>query len=118
MSTNGQPPFSLIVNLEFKDESVKDQFLKDIAPLAKYVHDKEPDTLAYEALLSDKDPLKVVILERYKDKDRAFLEVHRNSIPFQVFRPKLKAMMDEGHVTMVGESYVDSMLGFGDRVQN
>lgn len=116
MSANG-PPFSLIVNLEFKEEAFKDQFLKDIAPLAKYVKDDEPDTLAYEVLVSDKDPLKVLILERYKDKERAFFEVHRNSVPFQEFRPKLKAMMDEGHVTMTGESYVDSMLGFGDRVK-
>jgi quinol monooxygenase YgiN len=115
MSSVSDPAFSLLVKLEFKEESFKDQFLKDMAPLAKYVKEEEPDTLAYEILFNDKDPLKVLVLERYKDKEIAFLKVHRSSLPFQEFRPKLKAMIDGGYVTMEGDSYIDSMLGFGDR---
>ena len=115
MSSVSDPAFSLLVKLEFKEESFKDQFLKDMAPLAKYVKEEEPDTLAYEVLFNDKDPLKVLVLERYKDKEIAFLKVHRSSLPFQEFRPKLKAMIDGGYVTMEGDSYIDSMLGFGDR---
>lgn len=75
----------------------------------------EPDTISYEVLLSDKDPLQVLILERYRDKENAFLQVHRSSAPFQEFRPKLKKMEDQGLVTIVGDSYLDSGIGFGDR---
>lgn len=117
MASKVVPAFSLIVNLEFKEESFKNQFLNDIAPLAKHVKENEPDTLAYEVLLNDKEPLKVMILERYKDKDLSFSNVHRSSKPFQEFRPKLKAMIDEGHVSMEGNSYIDSTVGFGDRVE-
>ena len=48
-------------------------------------------------------------------EDEAFLTVHRSSAPFQEFRPKLKALQDAGFVTVDGDSFVDSQLGFGDR---
>jgi quinol monooxygenase YgiN len=109
------PPFSLLVTLQFTDERYKAQFLEDFAPLAAYIRDNEPLTLAYEALQSDQDPLKILILERYVDKENAFLQVHRSSQPFLEFRPKLKSMQDAGFVTVEGSSYDDTMLGFGDR---
>lgn len=116
-SSKMTPPFSLIVKLKFSSDIYKQTFLKDIAPLCEYVKSHETTTtIAYEVLLSDKDPMQVVILERYADKDNAFLKVHRNSKPFLEFRPKLKAMQDAGAVTVDGDSYVDSGLGFGDRV--
>jgi len=117
---NKMPPFSLIVKLNFSSDIHKQVFLKDIAPLCEYVKSHEATTIAYEVLLSDKDPLKVVILERYVDKDEAFLKVHRNSKPFLEFRPKLKAMQDAGAVIVEGESYVDSGVGFvgGRAAQN
>ena len=31
----------------------------------------------WQALLSDKDPLKVLILERYRNKEVAYLETHK-----------------------------------------
>lgn len=108
-------PFSLLVKLTFTAEEHKETFLNDIAPLAQYVKDNELDTIAYEVLLSDKDPLRVLILERYKDKEHAFLTVHKNSKPFLEFRPKLLALQEAGHVTVDGESYVDAGVGFGDR---
>lgn len=117
-ATSGSPPFSLIVTLQFTEEQYKEQLLRDIAPLAKYIRQHEPDTLAYEVLLSDKDPLRVTILERYRDKDDAYLKVHRSSVQFQEFRPKLKAMQDAGVVEVDGHSYVDSMVGFGARLNN
>uniref|UniRef100_A0A7R9WPV4 ABM domain-containing protein n=1 Tax=Craspedostauros australis TaxID=1486917 RepID=A0A7R9WPV4_9STRA len=109
-------PFSLMVTLQFTEAQYKDQFLLDIAPLAKFVKEKEPDTTAYEVLLSDKDPLHVLIMERYKDKENAFEKVHRSSAAYLEFRPKLGAMIDGGFVKMDGHSYVDSMVGFGDRL--
>jgi quinol monooxygenase YgiN len=109
------PSFTLLVALIFTDESYKQQFLRDFAPLAAYVHKHEPSTIAYEALQSDKNPLHVLILERYIDKEVAYLKVHRSSQPFLDFRPKLQKMQEEGHVTIEGQSYFDLKLGFGSR---
>jgi quinol monooxygenase YgiN len=110
-----QPPFSLLVTLLFTATEHKEQFLRDFAPVAAHVQAHEPDTLAYEVLLSDQDSLQVLVLERYKDKDHAYLIVHRSSEPFLAFRPKLKAMQDAGDVTVSGHSYLDAKVGFGDR---
>jgi quinol monooxygenase YgiN len=115
MSETTLKPFSLLVKLTFTAEEHKSTFLKDIAPLAEYVKQHELDTIAYEVLLSDKDPLQVLILERYKDKENAFLSVHRSSKPFLEFRPKLQALEQAGFVTIQGESYFDAGVGFGDR---
>lgn len=93
----------------------RDDFLEAFRPFAAYVRDHEPKTISYEALQSDKDPLQVMLLERYEDKEVAYLQVHRSSKEFLEFRPKLKAIQDAGHVTMDGHSYVDTMIGFGDR---
>lgn len=110
-----QPVFSLLVTLQFQDDASLQFFLQEFAPLAKYVRDHEPDTLAYEVLLSDKDPLQVLVLERYRDKENAYLKVHRSSEPFLNFRPKLTEMQQEGKVSVSGHSYLDAMIGFGDR---
>lgn len=114
-SASTTPPFSLLVTLQFQDDDSLQQFLKDIAPVARYVKEHEPDTLAYEVLLSDKDPLQVLVLERYRDKENAYLKVHKSSEPFLIFRPKLAQMQTDGKVTISGHSYLDSMIGFGDR---
>jgi hypothetical protein len=45
-----------------------------------------------------------------------FVETHRSSAPFLEFRPKLKALQDQGLVEVDGSSYLDSGIGFGDRV--
>lgn len=58
----------------------------------------------------------VTMMERYRDKDEAYLTIHKSSKPFLDFRPKLKAMQDAGYVEIDGQSYLDSMIGFGDRV--
>jgi quinol monooxygenase YgiN len=109
------PVFSLLVTLTFEAAEYKEQFLSDFKPLAEYVKASEPDTVAYEALLSDKDPLEVMILERYKDKENAYLTVHKSSGPFLAFRPKLQAMQEKGYVKVSGSSYLDAEIGFGDR---
>eukprot|EP00565_Helicotheca_tamesis_P006489 CAMPEP_0185732040 /NCGR_PEP_ID=MMETSP1171-20130828/14758_1 /TAXON_ID=374046 /ORGANISM="Helicotheca tamensis, Strain CCMP826" /LENGTH=134 /DNA_ID=CAMNT_0028401425 /DNA_START=146 /DNA_END=550 /DNA_ORIENTATION=- len=108
-------PFSLIVTLKFKSKQHKDQFLIDVTPLASYIQKHEPTTLAYNVLLSDKDPLQVLLIERYEDKENAFLNIHRSSEEFQEFRSKLKAMEENEFVEIDGHSYLDSSVGFGDR---
>mmetsp|Transcript_4006 Transcript_4006/g.10478 ORF Transcript_4006/g.10478 Transcript_4006/m.10478 type:complete len:174 (-) Transcript_4006:67-588(-) len=114
-TTSTLPVFSLLVTAQFSSIEYKKQFLLDIDPVAKYVRSSEPDTLAYEVLLSDKDSLQVLVLERYKDKENAYLKVHKTSAPFLQFRSKLQAMIDKGQVKISGHSYLDSTIGFGDR---
>mmetsp|Transcript_5439 Transcript_5439/g.7875 ORF Transcript_5439/g.7875 Transcript_5439/m.7875 type:complete len:157 (-) Transcript_5439:135-605(-) len=111
----GPPSFSLLVTLLFKKEQYKEEFLNDFVPLAKYVRQHEPTTIAYEVLQSDDDPLRIMILERYVDKEMAYLKVHKLSAAFLEFRPKLKAMQESGFVTIEGHSYRDSQLGFVGR---
>ena len=115
-TTTSSSIFSLLVTISFDSIEYKQQFLKDFKPLADYVKTMETDTLAYEVLLSDNDPLKVMILERYRDKENAYLKIHKSSVPFLTFRPKLQAMQEKGHVTISGNSYIDSGVGFGDRL--
>jgi len=113
MTTSSRSPvFSLLVTATFDSVGNKEQFLEDIKPVAEFVQSSEPDTLSYEVLLSDKDPLQVLIVERYKDKENAYLKVHKSSAPFLAFRKKLQAMQDNGHVQISGHSYLDSGVGF------
>ena len=115
-ATSNNPVFSLLVTLEFSGEAYKAQFLKDIEPVAAYCKANEAGTLAYEVLLSDKDPLQVLLLERYQDKEVAYLQVHKSSTLFLEVRSKLQAMQEGGHVRISGHSYLDSGIGYGDRV--
>jgi quinol monooxygenase YgiN len=115
-NSNEQPIFSLMVTLQFTAAEYKEQFLREmIQPEADYVKANEPGTLAYNVLLSDQDPLQVMVLERYQDKEEAYLQIHKSSTPFLAFRSKLQAMQEAGHVTISGHSYLDSGVGFGDR---
>lgn len=107
--------FSLFVTLQFTANEHLQQFLRDLQPVADHVREYEPDTLSYEVLLSDKDPLRVLVMERYRNRDHAYLVVHKSSTPFLEFRPKLQAMIAAGYVAMSGESYLDANVGFGDR---
>jgi len=91
----------------FKTDESLNQFQIDFKPLGEYVNAHETGTLTYVAMQSDKNPLMVTILERYEDKEKAFLEVHRSSEPFLAFRPKLSAMAEAGLVTISGESFYD-----------
>ena len=113
--THPTSPFTLLVTLKFASDEYKDQFLQDFAPLAAHVRDHEPETIAYEVLQSDSDPLQILILERYIDKEVSYLQIHKSSQEFLIFRPKLQSMQDAGHVTIHGHSYEDTMIGFVHR---
>ena len=107
-------PFTLLVTLNFATSALVSKFLAEIQPLCEYIRQHEPTTLSYEVLLSDKDDTMVTLLERYEDKDNAFLKIHRSSVPFQNFRAKLKAMEEKGLVKVDGNSYLDSGVGHVD----
>ena len=114
-ATNNKKSFSLLVALQFQDVSTKTEFLQAIEPLVNYVRDHEPTTIGYEVLMSDKNDLKALILERYMDKEDAYLKIHKSSAEFLSFRPKLQALVDAGRVTISGESYEDAGVGFVGR---
>lgn len=82
----------LVVKLKMSEEAKVAELKRFFGPYAKWIAENEPTTLAYELLVSDKDPLVVTIFERYADKDKAFLEIHRSSDEFKAFRPKLAAL--------------------------
>ena len=114
---NPQPPtpaFSLFVVVTFSSTEAKTKFKALFKPLARYVQDHEPTTLSYILAESDKDPLKTIqILERYQDKENAFLKIHRSSEPFLTFKTKMQAMVESGEITKVdGQSYIEQ-LGYG-----
>ena len=57
--------FLLVIKQEYKSLRDRDEFIRLFEPLAKYVTEHEKTTLAYELSISDKDPHKVIIFERY-----------------------------------------------------
>ena len=91
--------WSLAVELTFSSDAKVTQMLEAIVPLVDYVKKSEPTTLGYKVMRGDKDPLKVMIMERYVDKDDAYLKVHRSSKEFLDFKRTLRELAPEvdGH---------------------
>ena len=56
--------FLLLIQQEYKSIRDRDVFIDLFKPLAKYVTQHEPETLAYELAISDKDPHKLLVFER------------------------------------------------------
>ena len=94
----------LVVKLKFEEESGVAKLREIFEPYAAWIKENEPTTLAYELLLSDKDPLVVTIFERYSSKDEGYIKIHRASAEFARFRPKLAALKP----VIDGESYFES----------
>jgi len=110
-----QQAFVLLVNLKFTTPEHRDTFLQLIDPVCKDVQANEgplKTTLSYKVALSDKDPLMAIVMERYSDKERGYLDIHRSGKEFQKFREQLKKMQEDGYVTIEGESYLETELGY------
>lgn len=114
LGTSRKPPSSssprpkkggwvLAVNLKFSNAEKLAEFERIFRPVADYVRAHEPFTLEYDMLKSDKDPLEVMIFEKYADKEHAYAEVHKSSAPFKSFRPQLAALEPE----ISGNSYYE-----------
>jgi quinol monooxygenase YgiN len=101
----------LVVKLTFASPEAVARFEEIFAPLAAFVRSSERSTLAYELLKSDKDPLQVMVFERYTDREHAYMEVHRKSVPFLKFREELNQLNPK----IDGHSYTDTGSGFMDR---
>lgn len=106
--------FCLNVIVEFASQNDKTAFLELFRSLAEYVTGYERNTVSYKLSESDKNPLRVHILERYADKENAFLKEHRNSKAFTEFRAEMAKMQDAKRITLVdGHSYLEREdLGF------
>ena len=111
-SNHSGSAFVLLINLKFTTLDHRDNFFKIIKPLCKDMVENEPTTLSYQVAISDKDPLVVNLLERYADKDNAYLTVHKSGAEFLKFREQLKEMQEKGYVVIVGDSYVETDLGY------
>ena len=103
--------FYLGVVVRFTNDQEKQKFINIFTPVAKYVKEKEFGTLSYELLNSDKDPLQILISERYKDKDY-YLNVHKTSSEFLSFREKFQEMITNKNAVVDGHSYIESGIGF------
>mmetsp|Transcript_10738 Transcript_10738/g.14009 ORF Transcript_10738/g.14009 Transcript_10738/m.14009 type:complete len:156 (+) Transcript_10738:86-553(+) len=102
--------WTLVVTLTFKSKEDQEYILEEWKPVTEYCANKELFLYHYEAGRSDSDPLKLYMVERYESKDD-YLNVHKSGEEFLKFRPKLKALQDEGKVTVEGFSYQE--LGYG-----
>ncbi len=102
--------FYLGVAITFPSNEDKETFVELFKPMAKYVEDFELGTLSYQLQQSDKDPLRVHVLERYKDKDY-YLNVHKTSKEFLAFRAELQKLFDKG-AKVEGQSYIETDIGF------
>lgn len=102
--------FFLGVKVIFPNDSDKIRFESEFEKIAAYVRTSELNTISYELLRSDKQPLQIYILERYRSKDD-YLEVHKKSKPFIAFREKFQQMIERGAV-VDGDSYQESGIGF------
>ena len=107
----GEKAFVLVVTLQFRDESDAMTLQAAWAAAADYCIAHEPFLYMYEMAQSDKDPLRYTIIERYRSK-ADYTGAHRHSPAFREFRPKMKALQDSGGVTVSGESYAETGIGF------
>ena len=102
----------LAVTVTFADEATKAEFKKLFEPLALYVATHEPETLTYIVSESDQEPLKVLITERYKNKETSYLQVHKSSDEFLSFRSKVTEMEKSKRLEMKGNSWKEIGLGY------
>jgi quinol monooxygenase YgiN len=106
-------PFTLLVQLTFTELQYQKQFVTAITPLCQYIQEFESNTtLSYEVLYSDQNPLQVLVLERYSNRDPAYVQIHKSSLPFVQFRTQLQVLKGQQHVTIQGSSYYDSGIGY------
>lgn len=112
-SEKGDRTFTLSVTLNFRDAEMKHKYLSLLAGYARYVEEHEPTTLTYKIMQSDKDPLEMLLFERYVNKN-AYLNIHRTSPEFLRYRESTTALSGGAPPGIVirGASYDDDAIGF------
>mmetsp|Transcript_20005 Transcript_20005/g.28157 ORF Transcript_20005/g.28157 Transcript_20005/m.28157 type:complete len:169 (+) Transcript_20005:138-644(+) len=102
--------FVLLVNLEFKEKTDLQDFIQWMEPMIENARRNEIDTLTYEIAISDDNPMKVVILERFSSKE-AYLK-HKRSASADRLRENLAPLRDSKAVIVTGQSYTQTGKGF------
>uniref|UniRef100_A0A7S4TAZ9 ABM domain-containing protein n=1 Tax=Ditylum brightwellii TaxID=49249 RepID=A0A7S4TAZ9_9STRA len=105
--------WSLAVKMTFEEKSDLNYILEEWKAVTEYCRKNEPFLLHYEGGLVDSDPqgLTLHMLERYTSKDD-YAQRHKSGEEFLKFRPKLKALQDQGKVAVEGYSYQEIGYGF------
>lgn len=103
--------FVLVVRLRFRSVTERDAWLREWAPLAAAVRRDEPRTLSFELSISDRDPTRVVVIERYASR-ADYVQTHRSTAAFAEFKRRSAALPFFESIAVEGESYVESGLGF------
>ena len=56
--------FGIVVTETFHNKSEMDKFIVAFQELADYIQKEEPDTLMYQLLVAEDNPLKTVLIDR------------------------------------------------------
>ena len=107
----GEKAFILTVNLQFTTHGVANALVREWTRAAEYCLANENFLFAYEMAQSDQDPLRYMVIERYRSK-ADYLGAHRSSTAFKEFRPKMKELQTRGDVVVSGASYNELGVGF------
>ena len=99
--------FVLRVQLNFRSQEAKETFLIHFESLLDTVKHSEPNTLSFQLMESEKSPLRLLLFERFTDKEIAYQQVHRSSTAFVKLKSYLHELGQMG-VTVEGESYTES----------
>jgi len=93
--------FILLVYVKFKSKEDRYLFQGHFGKLQQYCLESEKEFLIqYELAVSDREEDKIVIIEKYKDKD-SYLNVHRKSTRFLEFKKLISSIDCE----ISGESF-------------
>ena len=77
---NENQTFFLILFLTFANEDVFHDFKVGFKAYQAYVRNNEPYTLQFEMAQSDQSEKRLIVIERYSNKDRDYLRTHRKSL--------------------------------------
>ena len=105
--------FILLVQMEFKSVADRVEAEEAWKPEALECWLNEPGTLSYELARSDKNERMIIFIERYADKEDAYLAVHKGSAAFAKFRPEISRLDPK----ISGESYIASDIGYMSRAE-
>jgi quinol monooxygenase YgiN len=108
---NGAGAFVLRVDLTFERDEDARELVRAWGEVADYARAHEPFLEHYEIMRSDADPLKYSIYERYRSKED-YLGPHKASAKFLEFRPKMRALEEQGKLFVSGASFVELGVGF------
>ena len=105
INKNGSQTFFLILFLTFATEDALHDFTVGFKDYQAYVRKHEPYTLQFELSRSDQSKRRLMVIERYANKDRDYLETHRKSLEFISWRSRVADWEQKGLVNITGESF-------------